>query len=62
MIFRHPLASLQWCIWVAGPGIPQCEGVTKIVGACGMLGITLALVRILNYDAFGLIIENLLYT
>merc|ERR1719421_289705 len=31
------------------------EVVTKIVGACGMLGITLALVRILNYDAFGLV-------
>merc|ERR1719460_1946929 len=36
-------------------GIPRCEGVTKIVGTCGMVGLTLALVRILNYDSFGLI-------
>jgi hypothetical protein len=36
-------------------GIPRCEGITKIVGACGMLGLTLALVRILNYDSFGLV-------
>merc|ERR1719421_846206 len=42
-------------VLIALLGIPQCEGVTKIVGACGMLGITLALVRILNYDAFGLV-------